>query len=285
MNRRFDTVTIVGVGLLGASLGLALKARHLAATVRGVGHRQPTLDTAMQTGAVDATYLNVWEASQGADLIVLCTPATLIPRMLDEVLPACTPKTVVTDVASTKAQICGHAHGAWPRPFRFVGSHPMAGSEKFGPEHADAHLYEGCVTIVEKGEGIDPEAKQTVCDLWRDLGAHVVEMDPDVHDALAARTSHVPHIAAACMAMLAARAGDVRPLIGKGFRDVTRIAASRPEIWRDICLTNRAAVTEALGELIAELDAIRQAVAEGRADRLESFFREGRDSRREVLGE
>ena len=285
MSRHFDIVTIIGVGLLGGSLGLALKARGMASAVRGVGHRQTSLDKAVGVGAVDAAYLNIREAVPGSDLVVVCTPAAAATSMLDDVLPLCSPRTIVTDVTSTKAGICTHARNTWPHPSRFVGSHPMAGSEKFGPEHADARLFEGCAAIVETGDHLDGEARQAVCDLWRGVGSHVVDMDPALHDAIVARTSHVPHILAACIASAAGGKGDVRALVGQGFRDVTRIAASRPDIWRDICLTNRDAILEGLDEIEAEMDVVRRAIRDGRCDELDTFFEKGRSSRREVLGE
>ncbi len=166
----------------------------------------------------------------------------------------------------------------------------MAGSEKFGPEHAFADLYGGCVTIVEQGDHIDPEAREAVSDLWRGVGASVVGMLPSLHDQLVARTSHIPHIVAACVAMLAVRArglsmDQVRGLIGKGFRDATRIASSRPEVWRDICLTNQEGILPGLDDLIAELSEVRDLIRNGHGDLLAEFFRRGRDARREALGE
>ncbi|NIA13488.1 MAG: prephenate dehydrogenase/arogenate dehydrogenase family protein [Nitrospiraceae bacterium] len=283
MTPRFDTVTIIGVGLLGGSLGLAMKARGMAGTVRGVGHRASSLEQARAVGAVDETYLDPLEAVPGADLIVVCTPAALVPGMLDTIRPVCSSTAIVTDVASTKAAICEHARNTWPAPTRFVGSHPMAGSEKFGPRHAFPELYEDCVTIVETGGHIAQDAREAVCALWRALGAEVIEMAPDVHDAGVARTSHLPHVAAAALAMAAIRADGIRPLIGQGFRDTTRIAASRPEVWRDICLTNSRSLVEALDELIRNLGDMRNAIDEGNAAQVEAFFREARSARLEVV--
>ena len=286
MNPRFNIVTIVGVGLLGGSLGLALKQRGIASAIRGVGHRQSSLDKALEVGAVDSTYLNAAEAADAADLIVICTPAALVPQMMDEVLPACSHKTAVTDVASTKAQICAHAAATWPKPSRFVGSHPMAGSERSGPEHADAGLYDGSVTLVEQGGGtLDSDAHQAVVDLWRGVGAEVIEIEPEAHDAILSRTSHIPHIVAACIAILAARQGDVGPFVGRGFRDVTRIAASRPEVWRDICLTNRDNILQGLDELLAVLADARHAIVEARGDVLGEFFCAAREAHDKAAGE
>lgn len=285
MTQSFGTVTVVGVGLLGGSLGLALKERGLARTVRGVGRRQESLDTALSLGAIDEPFLNARDAVRGADLIVLCTPASLILSELDSIRPLISMSAVVTDVASTKAEICAHARKTWSEPYRFVGSHPMAGSEKYGPEHATPHLYDGCAAIVEPRVDHAEDAHETVCSLWRAVGARVVEVDPSLHDGLVARTSHIPHILAAIIAELAAGAGDVHALVGRGFRDVTRIAAGRPEIWRDICLTNRKAIVEGLDETAGQITAVRQLIEEGSADELEAFFRSAQAARSKALGE
>lgn len=285
MSQSFGNVTIVGVGLLGASLGLALKARGLAKTVCGVGHRQATLDKALAVSAVDTTYLDVAEAVKDADLIVLCTPAGLVPQKLDEIRPVCSPEVVVTDVASTKVTICAHAAETWPKPLRFVGSHPMTGSEKFGPEYAHAELYRGSVVVVATGSDLADDAYQTVARLWRSVEAEVLELDPVTHDVLVASTSHIPHILAACMAELAAGAGDVRPLIGDGFRDTTRIAAGRMELWRDICLTNRGPILDGLDKLSLRLKQVQDMIEQGSAEELEGFFRSAHEARNRALGE
>ena len=285
MNPNFGTVTIVGAGLLGGSLGLALKARGLARTIRGVGRRQCSLDTALAKGAIDENYLNLEEAVHGADLIVVCTPAGMVPQQLDQIRGACSVSAFVTDVASTKAEICAHAEATWTPPRRFVGSHPMAGSEKFGPEHATATLYDGCVTFVEALQSHEPEAHERVVTMWQSVGARVIEVEPVRHDALVARTSHIPHILAALIAELAGDACDVRAEAGRGFRDVTRIAAGRPEIWRDICLTNRAAVLEGLEQIARRLDHVRGAIEAGSGEALEAFFESARAAREKVAGE
>lgn len=283
MTPRFDTVTIIGVGLLGGSLGLAVKARGLARVVRGVGRRQVSLDKALAVGAIDEVHLDASEASAGADLIVVCTPAALVPAKLDEIRPVCSASAVVTDVASTKGLICAHARDTWPRPARFVGSHPMAGSEKFGPEHAKPTLYDGSVTFVERGGHLAPDAVETVHGFWRAMGSTIVEVDPAAHDILIARTSHVPHVLAACLARLVASETGVRPYIGAGFRDMTRIAAGRPEIWRDICLTNRDAIVAGIDAFAADLAEIREKIAAGDAEALIESFGSGVQARREVV--
>lgn len=160
----------------------------------------------------------------------------------------------------------------------------MAGSEKFGPEHADANLYDGCVTIVEPLDGQDPEAHEAVRALWNSVGASIVELRPEQHDMLVARTSHIPHIMAALTAEQATCARGVPSVIGNGFRDTTRVAAGRPEVWRDICLTNREAIVSALDELETRLAAVRDAIERGLAEDVEAFFDSARKAREEVCG-
>lgn len=284
MAPRFDTVTIVGVGLLGGSLGLALKERGLAKRVLGVGHRPETLATARQRGLIDESFASAVDAVPESDLIVLCTPAAKVPAYLDTVRGLCRKGAVVTDVASTKRDICAHIRKAWSAPYRFVGSHPMAGSEKFGPEHASAKLYENSVCFVETMNGHAPDAHAAVVELWTAVGAEVVPIEPAAHDTLAARTSHVPHVVAAALARLTARDGDaLRAFVGGGFRDTTRIAEGRPELWRDISLTNADAILGVLRELQADLSGFSEALINKEADILEKYFAEGRDARRRML--
>lgn len=285
MKPSFNTVTIIGAGLLGGSLGLALKKRGMAATVNGFGHREVTLKKALDVGAIDKSFTDLRESVVGADLVVICTPAAKVVDVLDGIRDRCAPNAVITDVASTKTDICRHACETWPRPCRFVGSHPMAGSEKHGPENADPELYGGSVVLVETGEHLDPEARACVCAMWRALDAAVVNVTPEAHDAAVARTSHLPHILASCMAVVAARDCDVEPFVGQGFRDFTRIAASRPEIWRDICLTNRDGIVPCLDELTEELQRVRAAILEGNGETVEEVFRSGNEARRKALGE
>jgi prephenate dehydrogenase len=284
MTARFGTVAIIGVGLLGASLGLALKSRGLAAAVRGAGRRQESLDQALATNAIDTAHLDAREACDGADLVVLCTPAALVALKMDEIQSACNEETIVTDVASTKGLIAAHAAHTWPKPLRFVGSHPMAGSEKYGPEFGRADLYEGAWTIVCPRDA-DPAATKTVHSLWEAVGSRVIETTPEEHDAVVAVTSHIPHIVSASIAELAGEAGDVAPFIGNGFRDVTRIAGGRPEIWRDICLTNPDAITEGLARLIDELAVVRKLIQDRDGEGLSDFFAAAREARTRIVPE
>jgi prephenate dehydrogenase len=285
MTPRFEQAAIIGVGLLGASLGLALKSRGLAKHIIGVGHRVSSLATALQAGAIDAYTLDVREAAAQADLVAIATPAALVVPKLDEIRDACKAAAIVTDVASTKRAICEHARATWPHPRRFVGSHPMAGSEKFGAEHGQPDLYENSVCLVERGNDVDPEARRIIVALWEAVGARVVDVEPAAHDALLANSSHLPHVIASALAASGASAGIMREVIGKGFLDMTRIAASRPEVWRDICLTNDAAILEAIERYQRQLEDFAQVLRAGDADAVETFFRAGNQARRELVGE
>ena len=284
MEPHFGRAAIIGVGLLGSSLGLGLKARRMAEHITGVGHRQSSLDTALEAGAIDEAFFDLAQAVRGADLIVVATPAALVTEKLDAILDSCSSRAVVTDVASTKRVICRHAEQRWPKPRRFVGSHPMAGSEKFGAEHGRPDFFENSVCLVERNAALDLQARNTVTGLWHALGATVVDLDPDTHDAILARTSHVPHILAAAIAEAADNKGDVSQFIGNGFRDMTRIAASRPEVWRDICMTNREAVLEALDEFRAHLGAFAEALRAEDAEAIEELFKRGNTARNRTAG-
>ncbi len=281
----FERVAIVGVGLLGASLGLAIKANALADCIMGVGRRQSSLDQAKAVGALNEMSLSLREGVRDADLVVLATPAAYIIPALDEIRTSCAPHAIVTDVASTKEAICNHAQATWPTPRRFVGSHPMAGSEKFGPIHGRVDFYQDTVCLVENQPDLDPQAHQQVCALWRAVGARVVEVEPKQHDAMLARTSHLPHVLAAVMADLAVQQGDVRAVIGNGFRDFTRIAASRPEVWRDICVTNHAALSDSVQELVQALNQFDEVLRTEDAAAVEAFFARGNVARRKAVEE
>lgn len=283
MKTPYQTVSLIGVGLLGGSLGLALKQRGLAKMIRGVGRRQTSIDAALEAGVIDDGTLSIADGVRGADLIVICTPANNVPETLDVIRPLCAKGTVVTDVASTKAAICAHAKKAWSSPYHFVGSHPMAGSEKFGPEHSDAGLYEGAVTFVESMDDHHEGVYARVVELWESVGSRVVTIDPAEHDEMVARTSHVPHVVAAALAQCIQDPESARPFVGTGFRDTTRVAEGRPELWRDICLTNAQAIVQGLKVVGQDLEQIVQAIETGDAEALDEFFEQGVQARKTLL--
>jgi prephenate dehydrogenase len=258
---RLATLTIIGVGLIGGSIGLAVKRRGLAERVLGVGWRQSSLDRALGFGTIDEGYLDLPAAVRQADLAVFCTPVDQIAGQVLATAPACAPGTLLTDAGSTKAAIVRAIEGRLPSGVAFVGSHPLAGSEKRGPEHADANLFQGRLTIVTRTPATDPAAVQRTADFWQALGARVRIMPPEEHDHALALTSHLPHLLASALAGILPPG--LHELTATGFRDTTRIAAGDPSIWTGIFAQNRAAVLDALRHLDDRLARFRTALEAG----------------------
>src|SRR5438067_3144090 len=195
-----QTLTIVGVGLLGGSLGLAAKQRGLVRRVLGVGRHLDGLDYARQLGAIDEGFLALQDAVRSAEVVVFCTPVDQIARQALAAAEACPPGTLLTDVGSTKADIVRAVEGRLPDGVAFVGSHPLAGSEKRGPEHANPRLFERRLTVVTQTPRTDPVALERTRAFWEGLGSRVRVMSPEEHDRALALTSHLPHLLAAALA-------------------------------------------------------------------------------------
>ena len=276
----FGTVAIVGVGLIGGSLGLALKSRRLARRVIGVERSQDRVDAAKALGAIDFGTTHLAEAAAEADVIVLCTTVGHIQETLPEALAAARRGAVVTDVGSTKAAIVRRAAGA----AAFVGGHPMTGSEQTGVEAATPLLFEESTWAVIPSEASDPNAVQTVLKLAQSVGAATLLLSPDAHDAMLAVTSHLPHVLASALIRQAeqtqSRYPQTRQLTAGSFADGTRVAASSPELWRDVCLSNRDALLQALRAFRSELDTLEAAVAGSDAAQIEAFFAAGASAKR-----
>lgn len=281
-------LSILGVGLLGGSLGLAVKSRVKGCVVTGYGHRRETLDAALACGAIDEGYDRPEEAVRGADLVVLCTPVGVLEPLLQEITTALAPGAIVTDVGSTKRTVVAAGERYLPAGTHFVGSHPMAGSEKRGVQFARANLFERARCIVTPTERTHRPALEAVEAFWRMVGMTTTRLSPIDHDRLVAEVSHLPHAVAAALVTLQ----DERalPLAGKGFLDMTRIAGGDGGLWRDIFTDNgdnlRASIgklRDTLDDLLARLDgddsgAVKQwldAAAERRRVMLEQRAREG----------
>ena len=276
----FGTVAIVGVGLIGGSLGMALKGRRLAHRVIGIGRNPERLGKAVALGAIDAGVTDLARGVAEADVVVLCTTVGHIIETLPGILEAVRPGAVVTDVGSTKGTIARRAAGS---PF-FVGGHPMAGSEQAGVEAATPLLFEEATWAVTPTEDSDPGAVKTVERMAREVGATTLTLSPEAHDAMLAVTSHLPHVLASSLMRQAAAAQYVYPqtqrLTAGSFADATRVAASPPEIWRDVCLTNREALLAALRGFRTELDTLEATVEAGDAAGIEAFFAAGAEAKR-----
>jgi prephenate dehydrogenase len=256
---KFQTIAIVGVGLIGGSIGLAVKKRGLAKTVLGVGRNSLSLDVALERHAIDEACLDLAPAAARADLVIFCTP---VDHIVEQVLAAarfCRPGTLLTDAGSTKAGIVMSLEEHLPEA-SFVGSHPLAGSEKRGPEHADADLFEKRVTVVTRTNRTEADAFERVVEFWQALGSRVIVMDPHDHDRALACTSHLPHLVAAALA--STLPPELYQLTATGFRDTTRIGAGDPELWSAIFAQNRARLLEALASFEERLGCMRTALTD-----------------------
>lgn len=279
------TVAVIGMGLMGGSLGLALRQRGLA-RVRGYARRAETRKAAVAMGAVDEAFETPAEAVRGAGIVVVCTPVLSIPALVHECLPALEPVAVVTDVGSTKAELTNRlvpilAGGR----VQFAGSHPMTGSEKTGIGVARADLYEGAVTVVTASAGGGSGA-DTVAAMWKDVGSRVVRLSPEEHDALVARTSHLPHLVASLLVTATAGADreNFQALCGPGYRDTTRIAAGSPEMWHDIVKSNRAEILAALRGFQGELAGLIADIEAGNFEAVREQLERGRKVRQALNG-
>lgn len=258
---KLHTLTIVGVGLIGGSIGLAVKRRGLAACVLGAGRQQASLERARETGAIDEGTLDMIAAVTRADLAVFCTPVDqIVAQVLDAALH-CRPGTLLTDAGSTKSAIVRALEQKMAAGVSFVGSHPLAGSEKHGPEHADADLFQDRIAVVTRTPLTPADALKRTRAFWEALGARVLVMDPEAHDRALAMTSHLPHLVAAALACILPE--ELQPLTATGFRDTTRVAAGDPRLWTGVFSQNRQALLDALQRLEEMLRRFRQDLEEG----------------------
>lgn len=276
------TVTIVGVGLIGGSIGLALRSRGLAGRVVGVGRDERRLEEALDLGAIDAFTTDLGRGVAEADLAVVCTPVDRIAsdvRLAAEHGPA---HLLITDAGSTKRRIVEQVGSDEDAAGRFVGAHPLAGSERNGAANARADLFAGRACVLTPTPQTPAESLERARSFWSSLGARLVEMTPEEHDRALARTSHLPHVLAAALA--AATPPDWLALGAGAFRDGTRVAASDTGLWTAIFLENRGPLLESLDALGDRLDDFRRALAGEDADAIRSWWDSGRRRRQSFEG-
>lgn len=280
---QWNKVTLVGVGLLGGSLGIALKRQRLAKSVIGFVRRQASLKECKKFKATDSATLDLPSAIEGADLIVLCTPLSQMSGLAECMLPFVKRGAIVTDVGSVKGSVVKDLEPIFARVgAHFIGSHPMAGGEKMGVSAARGNLFRGAVCVVTPTRKTQKAALKKVEKLWKSVGARVLRLTPELHDQLVSRSSHLPHVVAAELAnyVLNARPkSEQAALCANGFRDTTRIASGSPEMWRDIALTNRNNLDLALGSFIEDLEKFRRALKSKRANAISNFFQQAKKRR------
>ena len=271
------TLAIVGVGLLGGSVALAAKQRGLCRHVIGIGRNAERLQAAVDAGVIDSFATNIDDAESDWDLVVVGTPVDRIVADVRAIAERSRPGTLITDVGSVKGAICRDLSIGLPDGVQFVGSHPLAGSEKRGFEVATPDLFVGRVCVVTPAASPDVAAVERTAVFWESLGSRVVRMEPDAHDVALATTSHVPHVVAAALA--AALPDSERDLAATGFRDTTRIASGDPDLWVAILLENAAAVEASLDRFDAALAAFREAIRKGDSGELKKHLELAKRSR------
>lgn len=277
-------IAVLGLGLMGASLAMALRKRGYAGRLVAYARKEATRAEALARGIVDEAYAAPAAAAQAAALVVLCAPIRACADLAAEIAPALKPGTLVTDVGSTKGWICRRLAGVLP-PGVFVGSHPIAGSEKQGLDAASAGLYENALTVVAVAPGQAEESVARVAALWEAAGSRTCRLSPEDHDRLLARTSHLPHVAAAALAKAIGRdsAATVGAFCGTGFYDSTRVASGSLEMWNDILLTNAPAVAEELRAFKMEVERVYDDLQAGRFAAVAEFLERAKAARTELL--
>jgi cyclohexadieny/prephenate dehydrogenase len=272
-----DTLGLVGVGLIGGSVGLAARKRGVAGRILGVDSRPEVLQRALTRAAVDEARPDVRSMAADADVVVFCTPVDVIAGQVVEAALVCRSGALLTDAGSTKAAIVRDVEGRLPQGAAFVGGHPLAGSEKQGPEHANAELFEGRVVVLTPTARTDDKALSQATALWEALGARVRLMDPEEHDRAMAMTSHLPHVTAAALAGVLPL--EWSGLTAGGFRDATRVASGGPELWAAILLANADGVLDAMDKLDERMAEFRRSLASGDRDALIALLQQGKQLR------
>jgi len=280
---QWNQVTLIGVGLLGGSLGLALRQYRLAATVVGYVRRPASIRECERAGAVDHATLELRAAVAGADLIVLCTPLAQIGPLSETMLDSIKRGAIVTDVGSVKTSVVKALEtlvaGAGGH---FVGGHPMAGAEKTGVNAARPDLFRNAVCVITPTAKSNRAAVGKVERLWKAVGSRVLRLTPELHDELVSRSSHLPHVIAAQLAscVLDPAYPKSQPLLcANGFRDTTRIASGSPEMWCDIAMANRKNLIRALDVFSRQLQDFRRKLQESDAAAITSFFEKAKRRR------
>ena len=274
----WNKVTVVGVGLLGGSLGLALRQRGLANSVAGYVRRAASIVECEKAGAVTYATRDLAKAVNGADLIVLCTPLGQMRQLIEQMAGSIKPGAIVTDVGSVKGIVVDSLEKQVAKAGgHFIGSHPMAGAEKTGVSAARADLFVEAVCVITPTAKSNRAAIKQVESLWKAIGARVLKLAPKIHDQFVSRSSHLPHMVAATLANLVLHPGHPKEqtmLCANGFRDTTRIASGSPEMWRDIALTNRKYISQALLAFSRQLQKLHKLISAGDSRGIERFLTE-----------
>ena len=276
-------VALIGVGLLGGSVGLALKRARLARSVTGFVRRRASIRECKRAGAVDIASLDLEDAVRGADLIILCTPIAQMKRLVGQMTPFLGKGAIITDVGSVKGSVVHQLESLAKRAgAHFVGSHPMAGAERMGVSAAKADLFKDAVCVVTPTRGTPKKALRKVEGFWKSLGSRVLRLSPEAHDRLVSKSSHLPHVVATVLAhsvLAPDNPSAQRQLCANGFRDTTRIASGSPEMWRDIALANKTNLRRTLSSFIRDLRKFHALLERADEKAITKFFEEAKSRR------
>lgn len=273
---RWNRVSIIGMGLLGGSIALAVKQRQLAASVHAAVRREVSLAECRDLGVADLVTTRLPEAVEDADLVILCTPLSQMRRLATEMRPFLKPGAIVTDVGSVKGSVVQELEPILCHDkIEFVGSHPMAGSEKTGVAAARADLFQNAICLVTPNKRTSLDAVAKVEAFWKDLGGWPICLSPEIHDDLVSRSSHLPHVVAAELAnyvLSPVHPKEQAMVCATGFRDTTRIASGSADMWRDIVLANRKNLVRVLRVFIEDLQEFQLALEREDVQAVEEFF-------------
>lgn len=280
----FTNVTIIGVGLIGGSLAKVLKTKKLAGRITGAGRSRETLELALKIGVIDRLGQGISHAVEDADLVVLASPVGTFERIVREIGPHLKKGAILTDVGSVKGALIRKIEDVIPSGIRYVPAHPIAGREKSGVAESTETLFQDRRCILTPTIRTDKKALEAVQEMWIAAGAEVTVMDADLHDKVFAAVSHLPHVAAFAMMCAVAELNtgteDYLQFSGAGFRDFTRIAASSPEMWKDICIMNRDNLIQMIDRYVSSLNRFKREIIAGDEKRLEKHLKTSSDVRR-----
>ena len=281
-------LAIIGVGLIGGSLGLALKEKlQDQIYITGLSRTEHSMQLALQCGAVDMVSDNIESVVKNADIVFMSTPVLQIVPMIEQILPFLKPGTIITDAGSTKQYIWNHLKNILPSEIYYVAGHPMTGKERSGVEAADSKLFLKKCYVIVKDTGAPEAALKKICDLLALTGANITTVDIAMHDRCASVISHVPHVTAAALVTLLNRSqGDMESCIklaGGGFKDTTRIASSNSDMWADICMSNPEPIIANLQELKRIIDEVIVDIDTGDRQKIYDYFAAAKNRRDTIL--
>lgn len=280
-------MAVIGFGLIGGSMALSWKQAGLVDEVIACGHREESLKLAKEMGAADSWTTSIPEAVKDADIVVVAVPVQAMEKVFSDLADYLKPDAVVTDVGSTRMTVIEAAKKGLKEKFRqYAPGHPIAGGELPGVAYATKDLFNDKWVISTPTDEMDPEKVKFIEDAWTKAGAKIKVMSPELHDAIFASVSHLPHVLAYALVDMITKekyAKEKLGMAGAGFRDFTRIAASSPAMWRDICLSNRAAISKELKRYRQELEELQEAIDNSDAQKLEACFENAMKNRRGLV--